>query len=254
LSKNQLEEAQVAVEQQEQAVQAAQARLKTVQAALNPSNAEVAIAQENIAQEKASGQSNLANLQREKEALIQQQIEIQQQQSRDRQELQQLEKDLYQTAIKATADGILFQLNLRNTGQRVVSGEEIAQIAPSNTPLLVKASVPAQNISQVKPGQLAQLRVSACPYPDYGIIQGVVNKISPDTINTTVASATTQTKIQPGKTALYQVTIEPESLTLGHGDNQCSLQLGMEGRVDIIANQETVLKFLLRKARLLTDL
>ncbi|GAB4239038.1 MAG: hypothetical protein Kow0049_26140 [Stanieria sp.] len=259
LSKNQLEEAQVAVEQQVQAVQAAQARLQTVQTALNPSNAEVAKARENIAQEKASGQSNLANLQQEKEALIQQQIEIQQQQSRDQHELQQIEKDLDQTAIKATADGILFQLNLRNTGQRVVSGEEIAQIAPSNTPLLVKASVSAQNITQVKPGQLAQLRVSACPYPDYGIIQGVVNKISPDTIqfpgqNNTAVAATTPTKIQPGETALYQVTIEPESLTLGHGNNRCSLQLGMEGRVDIIANEETVLKFLLRKARLLTDL
>ncbi len=52
----------------------------------------------------------------------------------------------------------------------------------------------------------------------------------------------------------YEVTIEPDSLSLGKGDRQCTLQLGMEGRADIITREETVLKFLLRKARLLTDL
>jgi HlyD family type I secretion membrane fusion protein len=259
LSKNQLEEAQVAVEQQQQAVQAAQARLQSVQAALNPSNAEVAIAKENIAQERATGQSTLANLRQEKEALIQQQIEIQQQQSRDRQELQQIEKDLHQTAIKATADGILFQLNLRNTGQTVVSGEEIAQIAPSNSSLVAKALVPAQEISQVKTGQPSQLRISACPYPDYGTLKGLVSRISPDAIapknnaNTTSANASVSITQNRGA-AFYEVTIEPESLTVGQGNNQCPLQLGMEGKADIISDEETVLKFLLRKARLLTDL
>ena len=52
----------------------------------------------------------------------------------------------------------------------------------------------------------------------------------------------------------YEVTIEPEYLSLGKDNNQCTLQLGMEGRADIITREETVLKFLLRKARLLTDL
>ena len=50
------------------------------------------------------------------------------------------------------------------------------------------------------------------------------------------------------------VTIEPEKLSLGRGKNLCSLQLGMEGRADIIAREETALQFLLRKSRLMTDL
>ena len=51
LSKDQLEEVQVTVEEQEQAVEANQARVKRAQAALNPIDAEIAIALENIAQE-----------------------------------------------------------------------------------------------------------------------------------------------------------------------------------------------------------
>ncbi len=53
--------------------------------------------------------------------------------------------------------------------------------------------------------------------------------------------------------SVYKVKLEPERLTLSQGKNQCALQLGMEGRADIITNEETVLKFLLRKARLITD-
>ena len=71
ISKNQLEEAQLGVAQQEQAVEAARAKLQRSQVALNPTDAEVAIATERIAQEKASGQASLATLVKEREALIQ---------------------------------------------------------------------------------------------------------------------------------------------------------------------------------------
>ncbi|MDJ0903506.1 MAG: hypothetical protein QNJ55_32395 [Xenococcus sp. MO_188.B8] len=53
---------------------------------------------------------------------------------------------------------------------------------------------------------------------------------------------------------MSEVTIEPNSLSLGKDNNQRTLQLGMEGRADIITRKETVLKFLLRKARIVTDL
>lgn len=43
------------------------------------------------------------------------------------------------------------------------------------------------------------------------------------------------------------------SRTFGKANNQCSLQLGMEGRLYIVTEKESVLKVLLRKARLLVD-
>ena len=278
LSQNQLEEAILDVEQKEQqvitqqatiqrqnqeiarrkqAVAAATARLNNTQVALNPSNAEVAIAQENIEQEKATGQATLSRLKQEQEALIQQQIEIQQQQTRDRQELQQLEKELNKTAIKTTADGILFQLNLRNPGQTVKLGEEIAQIAPRDRSLVIQALVPAQEIDKIEIDRPVQMKVSACPYPDYGTLKGKVRDFAPDSITPqgSNSSSNSSTASSPNLAAgFYQVAIEPESLALGKGKNKCVLQLGMEGKADIIAQEETVLQFLLRKARLITDL
>lgn len=259
ISKNQLEEAQLGVAQQEQAVEAARAKLQRSQVALNPTDAEVAIATERIAQEKASGQASLATLVKEREALIQQRIEINKQLERDVRELQQVEVDLRQTTITATADGTISKLNLRNSGQMVRLGEEIAQIVPSNAPLQVKAVISPDDRNKLQEGQNVQMRVSACPYPDYGVLKGIVSQISQDTMTPQEnrAAATDGIASSPngkGTISFYKVTIEPENLSLGQGKNQCALQSGMEGSVDIISREETVLRFVLRKARLISDL
>jgi HlyD family type I secretion membrane fusion protein len=244
LPKNQLDEAQLDVQQQEQTVAAALAKLQRTQAALNPSNASVAIATEKVALEQASGQANLATLTKEREALIQQQIEVREQLKRNISELQQTEIDLKQTTITATASGIITKMSLRNPGQTVSAGAEVAQIVPSDAPLQVKASVSPQERNRLKAGQKVHMRVSACPYPDYGILKGVVSNISEDTVKPQDSNIP----------AFYEVTIKPDKYLLNHGDKQCSIQLGMQGRVDIISREETVLQFFLREAKLIADL
>jgi HlyD family secretion protein len=68
---------QLAIRQKEQAFRVAQARLEGVTAALNPSEAEVVMAQERIAQETARGESMLATLDQKREELQQQLTETQ---------------------------------------------------------------------------------------------------------------------------------------------------------------------------------
>ncbi|WP_414577942.1 biotin/lipoyl-binding protein [Anabaena sp. CCY 9402-a] len=271
LSLNQLEEVQLDVAQQKQAVEvqranmeaqqqiiaqrqqavaAERAKLRRTQTALNPSNSEVAIAKQTIAQEIASGEATLATLNREWEALLQQRIQIKNQIQRDTSELQQAESDLSQTKITVTEDGILSQLNLRNSGQSVQLGEEIAQIVPSNAPLVIKAAVSPDDVSKLAKGQEVQMRVSACPYPDYGTLKGIVSQISEDTIKSQVNQSH---PAQGSASSVYEVMILPESFSFGRSNHQCNIQPGMEGRADIISRKETVLKFLLRKARLIAD-
>lgn len=277
LSKNQLEEAQLSVKQQQQAVEAQKAVVETqqqtikrlqqavnaaiarrqrTQVALNPSDAEVEIASARIAQEKAAGLSNKATLEKELQALIKQRIEIEKQLERDTSELKQVEIELAQTTITATADGTISQINLRNSGQTVRAGEEVVQIVPSNAVQVIKAAIASEDKSKLKLGQQVQMRVSACPYPDYGTLNGKVQAISPDALapqkNTKNEETTTPKASAPG--AFYEVTIEPKTLVLGKGKNLCHIQLGMEGRAEIISREETVLRFFLRKARLIADL
>lgn len=245
------------IEQQKQAVESAKARWLRSKTGLNPNRAEVKIAFERIAQEQASGKATLAVLNKEKEALIQQQISLTQQIERDNQELKQLENDFNKTTITATADGIITNLKLRNSGQNVRLGEEIAQIVPTDVPLKIKAFVSPQNIGNIALGQNVQMRVSACPYTDYGTLKGKVSQISEDTLKTEINGnySNISSSNLKGVTSntFYEVTINPQNLFLSSGNNHCDIQLGMEGRADIITKEETVLKFLLRKAKLFMD-
>lgn len=245
------------IKEKEQAFKAAFARLERTKAALNPSAAPVTMAQERIAQEKARGESTLATLNKQRDELIQRQVEIQNQLNRDARELQQIENDLKKSVVKAPAAGIILKLNLRNSSQVVRPGESIAEIAPSNAPLVVKARVAAQDISKVQPCKeekvsdctqgKVQLRVSAYPYPDYGTLKAAVRAISPDAI-------TPQTSGSDAVAPYYEVTIQPERPYLVKSDRQYPMQAGMDVTADIISREETVLTFILRKARLLTDL
>lgn len=249
--------AQLEIQQKEQAFEVAQARLERVRAALDPSEAEVVMAQERIAQETARGESTLATLNQKWEALRQQQTEIQGQINRDRRAMQQIETDLKETVVRAPADGTVFRLGLRNARQVVQPGDLVAQIAPSNSRLVVKARVLPQDISKVSicqeeqvaacKGGRVQLRISSYPHSDYGTLKGAVRTISPDAI-TPDSNGTNPAN------PFYEVTIEPEHFYLKRGNQQYLLKSGMEATADIISRQETVLTFLLREAKLLADI
>ncbi|NJM64164.1 MAG: HlyD family efflux transporter periplasmic adaptor subunit [Acaryochloris sp. RU_4_1] len=248
---------QLQVKEKKQAFKAALARWKRAQAKVNPSNASVTIAIEQIAQQTAQGRATLAKLKQERESLVSRQAEIENQLNRDRQALQQLERDHQKSVVRATTAGTILKLGLRNPSQVLHRGESIAQISPSQSSLIIKARVAAQDISGVQickhkrvldcqVGKV-QLRISAYPYPDYGTLNGAVVAISAD-------ATTTQSSPTSPSVSYYEVMIQPENPFLVKGDRRYALQAGMDVTANIIAKQETVLTFVLRKARLLTDL
>jgi HlyD family secretion protein len=279
ISQNQLEEAQLAaaqqeqalesqkaalesqkqlIERQQQAVAAAIARKNRTLASLNPTNAIVAMATEKIAEERATGAVSLARLQQEQKSLFQRKIEIKNQINSAQKDIKQVEKELQNTVIRAAETGTILKLELRNSGQVVRSGEPIAQIAPSNAALVVKARIGAVDISKVqvcKTAKIAdcqqgkvQMRVSAYPYPDYGTLKGAVRTITADAI--IPQNNNSNTSVAP----YYELTIEPEKLDLQKANQSYPIQAGLEITADIICQEESVLTFILRKARLLTDL
>ncbi len=252
----------------EQGFRVAEARLARAKAALYPSNANVTVAVERIAQEKARGESTLGSLNREQKALLQSRVELASQINKDQKDLHQLSLERKKNVLRSPVNGVILKLNLRNKDQVVRAGDTIAQIAPSNTALVVKALVTVQDIGKVAVGQKAQLRVSTYPYPDYGVIQGKVIAVAPDAISAQTNATTLnqfpasslQGSLSNGTNGYYEVTIQPATPDfIKVGDNmpeeqhQYSIQPGMEGTVDIISREETVLKFILRKIRLSSD-
>jgi multidrug efflux pump subunit AcrA (membrane-fusion protein)/DNA-binding NarL/FixJ family response regulator len=233
---------QLQISKQKAILQEAIARQKKAQAAIAPSNTITMGMEQNVLQQ-ASGQAKISSLNRDRKTLIEKQINLTGQIENDDSALQQVENDLDKTTIRASASGIVQQLNLRNQEQIVKLGEILATITPNNSKLVITAEVATEDISKLKTGQDVQLKISACPYPDYGILRGTVKAISPDVVE---ASSQNQNS--------YQITIEPQNNFLGTSKRKCFIQVGMNGSADILTEKETVIGFLLRKARLKTGI
>lgn len=246
-------QAESSYEGEKKAIDIAKSKILATKAALNPSQATVEIAKEHIDQEIAQGEVTIATLIKEKQSLIQHQSEIQNQINQSRKDIQQVDTQLKNSTIRATSDGIILKLNVYNSGQVVRSSESIAQIVPLNAPLVIKAVILPGEIRRVAVDQKVQLRVDACPYPDYGTLKGVVSTISPDAIQTNNSGTGTTGSATAG-VSYFEAIVKPEAPTFGHGEHQCHLQAGMAATAEIISKEETPLQFMLRKARLITDL
>lgn len=251
---------QLQLEEKQAALRTATAQLQRARAAANAGSASVTLAQQQINQAELAGAATLAQLQREQSVLIQQRLELQTQQIQEQKALQQIEADLQNSVIRATSDGTILRLNVRNADQVVQPGDIIAEIAPNQQPLQIQAWVAPQDINQVRVGQAAQIQITACPYTDYGLLRGTVTAVAADA---TRPSATSETTLETAATA-YEITIQPETTSLyrrasgstattpmDQVDQACPLQAGMDAEAQIISRQESLLAFLLRQARLL---
>ncbi len=253
------------IKEKEQAYKASMARLQRAKAGLNPTAAAMSIAQERIAQEEARGQSTLAVLRKEEKSLRQQRIALENEVRRNQKELQQNITEIQKSIIRTVEAGTITSLELRNSGQVVNPGQAIARILPKNASLIVKARVAADDISKVsvckekkvtdcQHGKV-QMKISAYPYPDYGVLRGAVRQITADTI---VPQGAVMTQTTPQNSPYYELSIEPERQYLikdqGNSHRSYPIQVGMEVTADIISKEETLMKFILRRARLLTDM
>lgn len=239
--------AAVQVQEKASALTVAQSELTKAQTATSPTFSALTVARAQIDQQRAEGDIALASLQKEYSELDQQQSQLQAQITSTHKDLALIEQQLQETTIRATAKGTIFTLNLRNPGQVVHSGEQLVQIISPDAPLNVNANVPTQDVHKLKVGQRVNLKVTACPYSDYGTLPGSISHIAADV---TASEARESDQTQP----YFEVIIEPEAETFGSSNATCLLQAGMDASASIITEQDTALRFLLRKARLISDL
>jgi HlyD family secretion protein len=132
-------------------------------------------------------------------------------------------------------------------GQVVNAGEVIAELAPTQAPLLVKALVPAKDVATVRSQQKTYLRVGACPYSRFGLLTGRIKQVAPDT--TAEPSGAAAATGGP----FYEVTIQPDRRDLGKGKERCALRIGMDLQADVMTKRTTIMGFLFSKLRLMAQ-
>jgi HlyD family secretion protein len=90
------------------------------------------------------------------------------------------EDQLKRIEIRSPQDGMVFQSNVHTVGGVITAGDAIMLIVPDADNLTVEAKVNPQDIDQVRPGQIALLRLSAFNQRTTPEIYGTVTRISAD--------------------------------------------------------------------------
>ncbi|WP_427157335.1 HlyD family efflux transporter periplasmic adaptor subunit [Aliinostoc sp. HNIBRCY26] len=147
-----------------------------------------------------------------------------------------LKLQLQQRVVRSPIDGTVFELPIDKPGPVVESGQIVAQIAPQNTPLILKAQMPSQQSGFLKVGMPVKIKFDAYPFQDYGIIQGRVSWISPDSKIQTTSQGNTET---------YEMDIIIDQPYIQAGNKRIVLTPGQTASAEVIIRQRRVIDFVL---------
>lgn len=207
------------------------------------SQSEVLKALQGVTEQRARGLSELARLRQSSSQARSSADELRKQVAQRRARLQQVDRALELATVRAPISGSVLSTNLRHPGQVMQPGELVAVLAPGKSQYELKLQVPAERISQLRPGQKATLKVSACPTAEFGVLPARVTSVSADIIP--------QSGEPSGTTAaVYEAVLHPLQTTLRGRQGSCTLRPGMKLTGDIVTRRTTVLMFLLNKLRL----
>jgi len=145
---------------------------------------------------------------------------------------------LQQRVVRSPIDGTIFELPVQKPGPVVEAGQIVAQIAPKNSELIVKAQMPSQQSGFLKVGMPVKVKFDAYPFQDYGVIQGRVNWISP--------SSKVQTNGEGQATIeTYELDIVLDQPYIQAGDKRIVLTPGQTANAEVIIRQRRVIDFIL---------
>ncbi|WP_107805885.1 HlyD family efflux transporter periplasmic adaptor subunit [Nodularia spumigena] len=147
-----------------------------------------------------------------------------------------LKLQMQQRVVRSPVDGTIFDLPVTKPGEVVQVGQRIADIAPENTKIVLKANMPIQDSGFLNVGMPVKIKFDAFPFQEYGIIQGKVSRISPD-------SKTTQTPA--GNIETYELEITLEQQYIHNGATRIPLTPGQTANAEVIVRQRRVIDFVL---------
>ncbi len=155
-----------------------------------------------------------------------------------------LEFQLQQRTINSPVTGTVFQLPIQKPGAVVQASQMLAQIAPQDSPLILRAKITSKESGLITTGLPVKLKFDAYPFQDYGVLPGRLTWISPDskTVSET-APVTEQT------TDYYEIEVELERNYVQLRDRRIALTPGQTATVEIVIQQRRLVDIFLEPFR-----
>ena len=242
---------QEAKENQERLAQATSAlaqsrsRLKEEQSSyqnlIKNSEAEIEQAKLRLEEQKSGDRAVAASGKLEQIQVKEQVQELESQIAETKTEIAQTDKqiesgqfEIKQRQVIAPADGTVFHIPARGRGSVVQPGERMIEIAPEDSTLILKADIPPTDSGFLKKGMPVKVKFDAYPFQDYGVSDGTLISISPD-------SKVTETP--QGSTETYELKVELDKSYILDEGKRIELTPGQTATAEIIIRQRRVIDF-----------
>lgn len=137
------------------------------------------------------------------------------------------------STVMAPVDGIVNRINYLTDGAYVSAGDVLVELVPTGDGLKLEGRIDPKDISNIRIGDEAKIRLSAYDSAKYGAMKGSVTAISPDAIAPN----------QGEGSSYYAVDIIwTESLILEDG-RPVTLIPGMTATVDVVSGKRSILEY-----------
>ncbi|STE15730.1 HlyD family secretion type I protein [Escherichia coli] len=147
------------------------------------------------------------------------------------------EDSVTRLTVRAPMRGIVKNIQVTTIGGVIPPNGEMMEIVPVDDHLLIETRLSPRDIAFIHPGQRALVKITAYDYAIYGGLEGVVETISPDTI---------QDKVKP-EVFYYRVFIRTHQDYLQNKRGRhFSIVPGMIASVDIKTGEKTIVDYLIK--------
>lgn len=133
--------------------------------------------------------------------------------------------------LKSPIEGYVNKILVHTEGGVVQPAEKIMTIVPKDATKVIKAQVLNQDVGFVEKGMPVSIKVDTYNFQKYGILDGVVSVVSPNSIE--------DEKLGP----IYEVYIEPKNTTLLVEGKEQTIKYGMSTTNEIKIGKRRIIEF-----------
>ncbi|MDZ8090994.1 MAG: HlyD family efflux transporter periplasmic adaptor subunit [Nostoc sp. DedQUE05] len=229
ISKSKLEEIEGAMFERQRLLEQAQSDIQQA-------NTEIAKQQSTNQRIRRTGELTVLDSHKQLKELQAQVVDLQSEISQTKKQIHSLQFQLQQQTLRAPIAGTIFQLSINNAGTVVQPGQMVTQIAPNGVPLIFRAQMPSQESGFLRVGMPVKLKFDAYPFQDYGVIEGKLHWISPDSKVVETAQ---------GNIENFELEIAVPQTYIQSGNKRIALTPGQTATAEVIVRQRRIVDFVL---------
>jgi hemolysin D len=158
-------------------------------------------------------------------------------------QIQELNRQLEARLIKSPTSGTILQFPYKQAKTFVQTGQLVAQIAPKNSSMVLKAQMPSQESGFLKAGMPVKIKFDAYPFQDYDVVDGKVQWVSPD--SKIIESGVTKQEV-------FELDVVLDQSYIQYQNKRISLSLGQAASAEVIVRQRRIIDFVLDPFRQLS--